>query len=79
MLKHNYGVNDVIYCLDDFFTVGKSGTRVYEQNMEKMVALCQQLRAPLKEENMEGPTTCIIFLGIELDCISMVIRLPEDI
>ena len=46
--------------------------------MEKMVALCQQLGAPLKEEKIEGPTVCITFLGIELDSTSMVARLPDD-
>jgi hypothetical protein len=39
-LKHNHGV-DVIHYLDDFFTVGNSGTTICEQNMKKMVALCQ--------------------------------------
>ena len=43
-----------------------------------MVALCRQLGAPLKEEKIEGPTTCITFLGIELDSTSMVARLPDD-
>ena len=71
--KNNHSVNDVIHYLDDLFTVGKSGTRVCEQDMEKMVALCQQLGAPLKEEKIEGPTVCI-----KLDSISIVARLPDD-
>ena len=77
-LKYNHDVHDVIHYLDDFFTVGKSGTNICEQNMKKMVALCKQLGAPLKEEKIEGPTTCITFLGIELDSTSMVARLPAD-
>ena len=46
--------------------------------MKKMVALCKQLGTPLKEEKIEGPTTCITFLGTELDSTSMVARLPAD-
>lgn len=77
-LKCNHNVRNVVHYLDDFFTVGGSGSNACQENMNKMVTLCETLGAPLKEEKMEGPTTCITFLGIELDSHSMVARLPAD-
>ena len=69
---------NVVHYLDDFFTVGGSGTNACQKNMNKMVTLCETLGAPLKEEKMEGSTTCINSLDIELDSHSMVARLPAD-
>ena len=77
-LQCNHNVRNTVHYLDDFFTVGGSGTNACQENMNKMVTLCETLGAPLKEEKMEGPTTCITFLGIELDSHSMVARLPAD-
>ena len=36
-----------------------------------MRSLCQAIGAPIKEEKVEGPTTCLTFLGIVLDTVSM--------
>ena len=33
---------------------------------------------PLAEEKTEGPTAVLCFLGLELDSIHMVIRIPKD-
>ena len=77
-LKHNHNVKNVVHYLDDFFTVGEMGSSACEESMNKMFTLCETLGAPLKKEKIEGPTTCITFLGIELDSASMVARLPAD-
>ena len=74
-LKCNHNVRNVVHYLVDFFTVGESGTNTCQENMNKMVTLCETLGVPQKEEKMEGPTTCITFLGIKLDSHSMVARL----
>ena len=46
--------------------------------MRKFQALCDILGIPLAHKKNMGPTTCIIFLGIELDSQIMQLRLPED-
>ena len=43
-----------------------------------MLTLCETLGAPLIKEEIEGLTTCITFLWIELDSASMAARLPAD-
>ena len=42
-----------------------------------MVDLCTYLGITWAEEKFEGPTTCIIFLGIEIDTITEEVRLPR--
>lgn len=37
-----------------------------------------ELGIPLAPDKVEGPTTCLTFLGIELDTMAMTISLPED-
>ena len=36
------------------------------------------LGVPLAEEKTEGPTEVLCFLGLELDSIHMVVRIPRD-
>ena len=39
---------------------------------------CEQLGVLLAPHKCEGPSTCLKFLGIEIDSVSMELRLPED-
>ena len=36
-----------------------------------MLSLCSRIGAPIKTEKVEGPTTCLAFLGIVLDTVTM--------
>ena len=36
-----------------------------------MLSLCDRIGAPIKTENVEGPTTHLTFLGIVLDTVTM--------
>ena len=53
-------------------------TPVCAFNLDFIVHLCQHLGIPLAVAKQVGPTTCIIYLGIEVDSIAMVLRLPQD-
>ena len=39
---------------------------------------CTRLGVPLAEHKQEGPTTCLTFLGIEVDTTASQLRLPGD-
>ena len=39
---------------------------------------CRQLEVPLAAHKSVGPTTCLTFLGIEIDMLAMELRLPRD-
>ena len=44
----------------------------------KLVECCKFLRVPLAQEKSEGPTTCLTFLGIEIDTNHMQLHLPRE-
>ena len=71
-----FGVKNVIHYLDAFFVC--STTKVLCQNeMDVMQSAFSELGVPLAPEKIVGPSTCITYLGIEIDTVSNYIRLPE--
>ena len=76
ILRNNYGIH--IHYLDDYFTVGPPVSDPCSRALASTKATSTRLRVPLAPEKSVGPTTCIIFLGIELDSIELYARLPSD-
>lgn len=48
------------------------------EHLDTMCQTCTELGLPLAEEKQVGPTTCLDFLGIELDSVKMESRLPAE-
>jgi hypothetical protein len=46
--------------------------------MSTFRSLCDYMGVPLAEENTIGPACIIIFLGLEIDTLEMVKRIPQD-
>ena len=74
----NQGATHLLHYLDDFLTLGPPGTLECHQNLELLTQVCRMLGIPLATKKVEGPTTCLDFLGIQLDTVPMEARLPED-
>ena len=74
----NKGANPVFHYLDDYITVGPPASDVCLRNLDTIKHSCGLLGVPLEEGKSEGPATCITFLGMELDSVSKIIRLPDD-
>ena len=72
------GVSYSIHYLDDFLTMGPPASPTCQHNLETFIQVCNDLGVPLALEKVEGPTTCLTFLGITLDTYKMEIRLPEE-
>ena len=68
ILSHHFQVANFFHYLDDLFFAGPAD----------MLMLCHTLNIPLKQEKIVNPTTCMTFLGIELDTASQIARLPQD-
>ena len=68
----------VIHYLDDFLLVGDQSREDGRKLLDKVLATFDSLQLPIASEKLEGPTTCLTFLGIELDTVQMVRRLPRD-
>uniref|UniRef100_A0A1X7TP25 Reverse transcriptase domain-containing protein n=1 Tax=Amphimedon queenslandica TaxID=400682 RepID=A0A1X7TP25_AMPQE len=71
------GVRQVLHYLDDFALVERNQATA----LESKITLCSvfgSLGLPLEPSKLEGPTTCLTFLGIEVDTVSLQLRLPTD-
>ena len=72
------GIEHCIHYLDDFLTFGKPESEECTRRLEAIIAICRLLGLPLALEKVEGPVTCITFLGILLDSLRMEMRLPAE-
>ncbi len=72
------GVYPVFHYLDDFITLGQSSSPQCQCNLEGIIQVCRDTGTPLEEDKCQGPAQAITFLGIELDTLSMEIRLPQE-
>ena len=93
ILRHNYGLNFLLHYLDDFNTLGPPNSPACQYNLDTCIQLfkdwhiplhpaCIQLfkdwHIPLHPDKVEGPSTCLTVLGIELDSLALQGRLPRD-
>ena len=75
----------VVHYVDDFLfvvqsTLGPNGEPCPHAAslLRRTLELCAVLGIPMAESKTEGPTTCLTFLGIELDTVAMEARLPPS-
>ena len=62
--------------LDDFIVIG----RPHSAELALLDAVCRELGVPIAEHKRDGPTTCLTFLGIEIDTVAGELRLrPEKL
>ena len=78
LLIRNHDVARITQYLDDYLTLGPPGLEDCSQNLATITNCCHQLGVPLKQEKVEGPTTCLEFLGIILDTVKMELRLSDE-
>jgi len=71
------GVERVSHYLDDFILLGPACDVACQKGLDVVLETCELLGVPLAMEKLEGPTTCLTFLGIEIDTVAMELRLPE--
>ena len=62
--------------MDDFIIVGPAGSPQCAQALAVLDDSCAALGVPVAEHKREGPTTCLTFLGIEMDTQVSQLRLP---
>lgn len=68
---------DVLHYLDDFLVICPPGG-TQRDDLGTALKLCEELGVPIAAHKTEGPSTVITFLGIELDSVERVLRLPEE-
>ena len=72
------GVSVCLHYLDDFLTMGPPESPTCQSNLDILTTTCEELGVPLAMEKLEGPSTTLTFLGVEIDTAKMEIRLPDD-
>ena len=72
------GITSLFHCLDNFLIVGSPGSLECSRHLTTLPALFEQLGVPVAMDNLEGPTTSLTFLGIQVDTISVELRLPDE-
>ncbi|KAM9326262.1 uncharacterized protein PAF06_002450 [Gastrophryne carolinensis] len=78
VVKERAGLGSVTHYLDDFLCVGPGGTRVCHLLLSTMLNVFGAFGVPVAHDKTEGPATVIKFLGIEIDTVRGVCRLPRD-
>ena len=71
------GFDLTIVYLDDFLIISKSKAECAEA-LKMLIFLLRKLGFMIHWGKVVDPTTCITFLGIELDSITMALRLPSE-
>ena len=72
------GVTHIDHYLDDYITMGAPGTSECQHNLSIMLDKCEALGVPIAPEKLVGPSSCLTFLGIEIDTDEGVMRLPAE-
>ena len=72
------GVQHIMHYLDDYLLLGPPDSSVCERALETTLTCCQNLGVPVADHKTEGPSTSLVFLGIEVDTVSRTLRLPSE-
>ena len=60
------------------YPVGSFRNNLCTRDVEMVVDTFQELGVPVAQNKLVGPSTCITFLGIDIDSVQMRLRLRED-
>lgn len=77
MLLWIYFVKNLLHYLDDFITAALS-KNICQAIVKLIKDVFDLLGVPLAPDKMVGPCQVITYLGIEIDTVNFVVRLPQD-
>ena len=72
------GIPLIRHYLDDYIIISHPDIATCKQFITILHHECSRLGIPIAAHKSEGPTTCLTFLGIEIDTLSGQLRLPDD-
>lgn len=77
ILKNKFGLSNIVNVLDDFLFVGSSHKQC-KDSLHTFITLANELGIPLAPNKTVGPTTNIVFLGVQLNTEKMTASLPSE-
>ena len=72
------GIELIYHYLDDFIVIGTPSSDQCQSSLDMLEEVCATLHVPLVRQKREGPTTCLPFLGIEINSVNSTLKLPEE-
>ena len=75
---NKYNIKDIINYSDDFFTVCEKDYASALTQLQTIITAFNDMKIPLAEEKIEGPSTSITYLGIIINSYDMTIEIPND-
>lgn len=78
VVKKRTGSKNLVHYLDDFLCVGQASTEWCSFLLEVLKEVTTEFGVPLAPDKTVGPVTRLSFLGIEIDTVAGMTRLPED-
>ena len=79
IVAHRFPEVACLVLIDDFLFISSSDDKViHRQAFDFFQFLCSDIDLPLNEKKTVHPTTCLTFLGIELDTVAMEARLDAE-
>ena len=76
-ILYNSGIGKGLHYLDDFILVAANMDLALRQK-DTLLSIFGKLNIPIEISKLEGPSSCLTFLGIEVDTVSFQLRLPKD-
>ena len=76
ILRTNCHIRFLFHYLDDFLTLAPANSSECATNVTIARSVFHQLGLPLHPGKCKGPSSTLVFLGIELDSVAQVARLP---
>ena len=70
------GIAKGLHYLDDFVLVARDMNAALRQK-QVLLSTFESLQVPIESSKLEGPATCLTFLGIEIDTERLQLRLPH--
>lgn len=69
---------NILHYLDDFLFGEENRSPTPGHTLQSFKDTCQKFGIPVALDKTCAPTTCIVYLGVELDSVQMTMRLPQD-
>lgn len=76
VVKSNADLDSMDHYLDDFIFAGSAIIENCEALVETFLNVSQELGVPIAENKTVGPTNVLTFLGLEIDRVLMMVRMP---
>ena len=71
------GSNQIVHYLDDFGGCNSSKDLAGAM-LSNACRFLEKVGVPIANEKVEGPSTCLKFLGLEIDTVAMLVKIPNE-